>query len=226
MRKPHARAGNRWGGVQSILVGSATTAQARSPLNPSTAFSQNQPSLPDNQVKDMETNHVTGGKVVDGRINGRFAPGFSGNAGGSPDAVRRVVNKAFLQDMAIAWQKHGAKALDRVAKEHPVAFCKMYTLIIPRQLTLEHSNAIKNLSDEALEAMIQHLEASMEAKAQGGKVIEGTTFAGLPAPEAQSIGAGLEPKRQRRPNRMAMQADTAVGPRERTSRRVPPPSRA
>ena len=105
-----------------------------------------------------------------------------------------------------------------MAKEHPVAFCKMYTLIIPRQLTLEHSNAIKNLSDEALEAMIQHLEASLEAKAQGGKVIEGTTFAALPAPEA-SIGAGLEPKSQRRPNRLLTQADTAVGPRERKPRK-------
>jgi hypothetical protein len=156
-------------------------------------------------------NRDTVPQVTNGRINGRFAPGYSGNAGGSPDAVRRVVNKAFLQDMAIAWQKHGAKALDRVATEHPVAFCKMYTLIIPRQLTLEHSNAIKNLSDEALEAMIQHLEASLEVKAQGGNVIEGTTFAALSAPEA-SIGAGLEPKRQRRPNRLMMQADTAVGP--------------
>ena len=164
-------------------------------------------------------------QVINGRINGRFARGYSGCPGGSPDAVRRVVNKAFLQDMAIAWQKHGAKALDRVAKEHPVAFCKMYTLIIPRQLTLERSNAIENLSDEALEAMIQHLKASLEAKAQGAKVIVAEPAA-LPAPEAQSIGAGLEPKRQRRSNRLLMEGDTAVGPRERISRRVPPPSRA
>jgi hypothetical protein len=70
-------------------------------------------------------------------------------------------------------------------------------LIIPRQVTLEHSNAIKNLSDEALEAMIQHLEASLEAKAQGGKVIEGTTFAAFSAPEAQSIEAAPEAKRRR-----------------------------
>ena len=31
-------------------------------------------------------------------------------------------------------------------------------------------------------------------------------------PVAQSIGAGLEPKRQRRPNRLVMHADTTVGP--------------
>lgn len=186
----------RWEDAESILVGPATsncTSKETPPKqNSLTELSQDQISLPDNQAKGMEAKHNTG-KVIDGRINGRFAPGYSGNAGGSPDAVRRVVNKAFLQDMAIAWQKHGAKALDRVAKEHPVAFCKMYTLIIPRQLTLEHSDAIKNLSDEALEAVIQHLEASLEANAQGGKLIEGTTFAALSAPEAQSIGDGFEP---------------------------------
>ena len=41
----------------------------------------------------------------------------------------------------------------------------------------------------------------------------------LPAPEAQSIEAGLKPKGQRRPNRLLMQADTAVGPRERKPRK-------
>ena len=139
-------------------------------------------------------NRDTVPQVINGRVNGKFAPGLSGNPGGSPDAVRRVVNKAFLQDMAIAWRKHGAKALDRVAKDHPAAFCKMYTLLVPRQLTLEHSNTIKNLSDEALEAMIEHLKASLEARAQGAKVIDAEPAA-LPAPEAQSIEAGLEPKR-------------------------------
>ena len=120
--------------------------------------------------------------------------------------------------MAIAWRKHGAKALDRVAKDHPAAFCKMFTLLVPRQHKVEHSNAIKNLSDEALEAMIEHLKASLEAKAQGAKVIDAEPAA-LPAPEAQSIGAGLEPKRQRRPNRLMLQAGTAIGPRERKPRK-------
>jgi hypothetical protein len=132
----------------------------------------------------MEAKHDTAGKVINGRINGRFAPGASGNPGGSPDAVRRVVNKAFLQDMAIAWRKHGAKALDRVAKDHPAAFCKMFTLLVPREMKIEHSNAIKNLTDEQLEAMIEYLKASLEAQAQSAKVIDGELVdaAALPTP--------------------------------------------
>ena len=39
-----------------------------------------------------------------------------GNPGGSPEAMRRVVNKAFLQDMRKAWDKLGMKALEKCAK--------------------------------------------------------------------------------------------------------------
>jgi hypothetical protein len=153
-----------------------------------------------------EPKHNTVPQVINGRINGRFAPGISGNAGGSPDAVRRVVNKAFLQDMAIAWRKHGARALDRVARDHPAAFCKMFVLLNPRQLTLEHSNAIKHLSDEELEGMIEHLKASLEAKAQGATVIDAEPAA-LPAPEAQSIVAAPEAKSRRKLNRLMKEVD-------------------
>jgi hypothetical protein len=76
--------------------------------------------------------------------------------------------------MAIAWRKHGARALDRVAKDHPAAFCKMFTLLVPREMKIEHSNAIKNLTDEQLEAMIEYLKNSIEAQAGGPvRVIEG-----------------------------------------------------
>jgi hypothetical protein len=48
-----------------------------------------------------------------------------GNPGGSPESARRVVNKQFLHDMALAWRKHGMKALETCAKESPAAFCKL-----------------------------------------------------------------------------------------------------
>jgi hypothetical protein len=89
------------------------------------------------------------------------------------------------------------------------------------------------LNQEFMQALLlhfrQHGKNMLAAQAgEAAKVIEGTAEpAALPAPEA-SIGAGLEPKRQRRPNRLMMQADTAVGPRERTprKRKVPSPPAA
>ena len=96
-------------------------------------------------------------------------------------------------------------------------------MLVPKEVKLEHStSAIKAMTDEEIEQAIEVIQAMLAAQAgEAVKVIEGTAGpAALPAPEA-SIGAGLEPKRQRRPNRLMMQADTAVGPRERIPRKAP-----
>jgi hypothetical protein len=61
-----------------------------------------------------------------------------------------------------------------VAATQPVAYCKLLTLLVPREHKVQHSNAIKNLTDEELDAVIEHLKASLEAQAQTAKVIEGT----------------------------------------------------
>jgi hypothetical protein len=94
-------------------------------------------------------------------------------------------------------------------------------------MQIEPKGGVKAMTEEQIVDAIAAIEGYLARRSgEAAKVIEGTAEpAALPAPEAQSIGAGLEPKRQRRPNRLLMQADTAVGPRERTSRGVPPPSR-
>jgi hypothetical protein len=111
----------------------------------------------------------------------------------------------------------GPAAIAKVRKNQPAAYCKLLTLLCPRDVKVEHSGTIKAMSDEQIESAIELIQAMLAARAgEAAKVIEGTTEpAALPDPEA-SIGAGLEPKSQRRPNRLMMQADTAVGPRERT----------
>ena len=79
-------------------------------------------------------------------------------------------------------------------------------------MKVEHSNPLKGLSDEQLEAMIEYIETSLAAQAGGPvKVIEGTTT----APPA------LEPPTPQ--NRLMLQVDTAVGPRERKPHKVPSP---
>jgi len=175
----------------------------------------------------MDAKQDTAGKVINGRINGKFAPGYSGNPGGSPEATRRAFNKRFLLDLAEDWQQHGREVFKRVRRESPAAYLKVCAMLVPKEVKLGHStSAIKELTEEELEQAIQAIRAMLAAQAgEAAKVIEGTAEpAALPAPEAKSIGAGLEPKGQRRPNRLLMQADTAVGPRERTSRKMRPPA--
>ena len=70
----------------------------------------------------MEAKQDTAGKVINGRINGKFAKGFSGNPGGSPEATRRAFNKRFLLDLAEDWQQHGREVFKRVRRESPAAY--------------------------------------------------------------------------------------------------------
>jgi hypothetical protein len=106
-----------------------------------------------------------------------------GNPGGSPEALRRVVNKAFLTDMRKAWDKHGIKALEKCAKNQPAAFCKMYVLLVPREMKVEHSPGVASLTDEQIETaiaaireMLDQREKALNAGQVGlgdGQVIEG-----------------------------------------------------
>jgi hypothetical protein len=169
-----------------------------------------------NQANQMHAkpNPDTVPQVTNGRINGRFAPGYSGNPGGSPEATRRAFNKRFLLDLAEDWQQHGREVFKRVRRESPASYLKVCAMLVPREHKVEHSNVIKSLSDQELEAMIEYLKTSLEAQAGGSiRVIEGTI-----EPAAATAHA---PKLK---NRLMLEADTAVGPRERIPRKMRPPA--
>ena len=146
---------------------------------------------------DAKPNRETVPQVINGRINGRFARGVSGNPGGSPEATRRAFNKRFLLDLAEDWQQHGREVFKRVRRELPAAYLKVCAMLVPREMKVEHSGGVKAMSDEEIERTIEAIQSMLAARAdEAAKVIEGTAGpAALPAPEAQSIGAGLEPKR-------------------------------
>jgi len=44
--------------------------------------------------------------------------------------------------MAKAWAKFGPKALEKCVKNQPAAFCKMYVLLVPREMKVEHSRGV------------------------------------------------------------------------------------
>src|SRR5262249_38711362 len=90
------------------------------------------------------------------------------------------------------------------------------TLLIPREHKVEHSNLLKELTDEQLEAMIEYLKTSLEAQAGApAKMIEGTIE---PISVEVQRGPLLEPPK-RKPNRLRMEADTAIGRQERKRRK-------
>jgi hypothetical protein len=159
-----------------------------------------------------------------------FTPPGSGNRRGpyAPSRERARFSSEFISALLRDFRQGGPAAIAKVRKYQPAAYMKICALLVPRELKVEHSGGVKAMSDEEIEQAIEAIQIMLAARAgEAAKVIEGTADpAALPAPEAQSIGAGLKPKRQRRPNRLLMEADSAVGPRQRISRKVPPPSRA
>ena len=99
-------------------------------------------------------------------------------------------------------------------------------LLLPRQDKLEHTNTIKTMTDHEIENAIAIFSEMMAAQAVGSThLIEmKAETAALPAPGAESMAAMPEPTPKRKPNRLMMEADTAIGPRERKPRKVPSPS--
>jgi hypothetical protein len=94
--------------------------------------------------------------------------------------------------------------------------------LVPRELKLEHRNAVAGLSDEQLEAMIAGLRERIARRAEQAKLIEGE------AVETTALQAPVEAFKATRTNKIMEAAETAIGPRERKprKRRVPSPSDA
>jgi hypothetical protein len=153
-----------------------------------------------------------------------FKQGVSGNPHGNRHRTRHLLNQEFMQALLLNFRHEGKKAIEKVARDQPGVYLKILALLVPRELKIEQNQGVKAMTDEQIEQAIEYIKVMLAARAgDAAKVIEAAPAA-LLAPEAQSI-AGHEPKRHRRPNQSLMQADPAVGPRERMSRRVSPPSR-
>ena len=97
-------------------------------------------------------------------------------------------------------------------------YLRCLTLLV-RECKVEHNNALKDLTDEQLESMIEYIETSLAAQAgRSVKLIEGTIE---PTALEATAAPALEPPKPK--NRLMLEANTAVGPRERIPRKMRPP---
>src|SRR5262245_31665403 len=124
-----------------------------------------------------------------------------------------------MQALLLHFRQHGKKAIEKVAREQPASYLKILGLLVPREHKVEHSNPLKDLTDEQLEAMIEYIETSLAAQA------------GAPAKMIQGAIEPISVEVQRGPlldsptkNRTMLEADTAVGPKEHTPRKMRPPA--
>jgi hypothetical protein len=149
----------------------------------------------------MALNAKTDPTYLPKRINGKFAPGVSGNPGGSLEATRRSFNKDFLLALAADFKQHGASAIEKVRKQQPAAYMKICALLVPREMRVEHSGGVKSMTDEELERGIEAIKQMLEARAGDQvKIIEA-----VPEPVAL-------PAPSRKPRRKVRKSDRLAGP--------------
>src|SRR5215467_3693568 len=105
----------------------------------------------------------------------RWQPGESGNPAGRLRGSRNKLSEAVICALLRDFSKHGEKAIAKVRRTQPAAYLKILALLVPREHKVEHSNAIKDMTDEQLERSLAFVEEMLAQREAGlnAKVIEG-----------------------------------------------------
>jgi Family of unknown function (DUF5681) len=92
-----------------------------------------------------------------------FSPGQSGNPAGRPAGARNRLQGAFLSDLAADWEMHGAEAIRVMRIERPADYVRCVASLMPRELQIE--SVLHEVSDEELEAAIEHVRRQLQQSA-------------------------------------------------------------
>ena len=87
--------------------------------------------------------------------------------------------------MHAAFRQGGREAIEKVMRNQPAIFLKLLVLLVPRQMTLDHSGGIKAMTTEQIERSIEFIKEMLAKReaAANAKVIEGEPEP-VPAPPA------------------------------------------
>ena len=90
-----------------------------------------------------------------------FQPGQSGNPSrrATGSRHRQQLNGEFIAALLRDFRHGGPAAIAKVRKNQPAAYCKLLTLLCPRDVKVEHSGGVKAMTDEQLEAGIEAIQA-------------------------------------------------------------------
>jgi hypothetical protein len=64
--------------------------------------------------------------------------------------------------------------LERVRRESPASYLKVCAMLVPKEMRVEHSQNLKNMSDEELDAAIGAVRAMLDERAKQGEMIDVT----------------------------------------------------
>src|SRR5262249_47542523 len=99
----------------------------------------------------------------------------TGNPHGNRHRTRHLLNQEFMQALLLNFRHQGKKAIEKVARNQPGVYLKILALLVPREMQIEHTNRIKQMTDEEIEQAIEAIQTMLAARAgEAVKVIEGT----------------------------------------------------
>jgi hypothetical protein len=78
---------------------------------------------------------------------------------------RQQLNGEFIAALLRDFRHGGPAAIAKVRKNQPAAYCKLLTLLCPRDVKVEHSGGVKAMTDEQLEQGIEAITAMLEQRA-------------------------------------------------------------
>ena len=91
-----------------------------------------------------------------------------GNPGGNRHRTRHLLNQEFMQALLLNFRHEGKRAIEKVARNQPGVYLKILALLVPREMQIEHTNRIKQMTDEEIEQAIEAIQAMLEQRAGEG----------------------------------------------------------
>src|SRR5262249_19899642 len=117
---------------------------------------------------------------------------------------RQQLNGEFIAALLRDFRHGGPAAIAKVRKNQPAAYCKLLTLLCPRDFRVEHSGGVKEMTDEQIERSIELIKEMLAQREAGAnaKVVEGVAEpAALPAPHKPRRKTRKSDTRTARPRR-------------------------
>ena len=89
---------------------------------------------------------------------GQFAVGWRGGPG-RPAGSRSKLSETFLQTLAADFATHGASVIEKVRTERPHHYLSVCASLVPKELHVERSSQLGELSDAELQLVEDVLTA-------------------------------------------------------------------
>jgi hypothetical protein len=89
----------------------------------------------------------------------KWKPGVSPNPAGRPKGSRNKLAESFLADVLEEWETHGATAVSDMREKNPGDFVKMVASICPKEMTLNLTDKLGDLTDDELIGQLRSLAA-------------------------------------------------------------------